>query len=474
MTIVRCPRCRDEVTVPAKATSRALVRCPLCLEEYLLAEALANAPPSLVIIGGEVEQSAIQAPAESDSEYRLAGGFSHAAETAAASAVAPRPVVRGPSRPRRQERSSLILVVNYVVGGVLGLALGLLVLWWGFRKDPLELGPKVARYLPRIVPEEFRGAADRNGDNAVANGTAKSAGGAAKSKTSKAGAKAPPTVALPKEPTPELQTLPDETLTQPTATPTPTIDVPDVKKRGAADKKKRNNESKTEAAPVATSAPPPMPDLTDLLPEGPFVVAPVAGPPAEEEKPVASATGFAQAVDEAAEDLRQYEQLPREAAEPARQAFRELHAAVGEVGRAISYLNPSDADLAEPVAKVHTLLDSLAGATGRSRVNAIKFLTLQRWPEVLSDHGLVAAGTVKSFRAAGPLFEVTLDAGVRDSPLTLPLVTRNNPQDLCKVGDEIVAIGRVVDDPKQSLAGYQGDKPRVLFVGFAVRAAKPQ
>src|SRR5262245_45970899 len=63
MSIVRCPRCRDEVTVPAKASGRALVRCPLCLEEYLLAEALTNAPPPLVIIGGEVEQSAIQSSA---------------------------------------------------------------------------------------------------------------------------------------------------------------------------------------------------------------------------------------------------------------------------------------------------------------------------------------------------------------------------------------------------------------------------
>src|SRR5262245_30454415 len=166
MTIVRCPRCRDEVTVPLKATVRALVRCPLCLEEYLLAEALANAPPALVIIGGEVEQSAIQSPAEGDSEYRLAGGIVPAAHKAAAATSVPlRPVVRAPSRSRRQEKGGLILLVNYVVGGVMGLALGLLVLWWGFRKDPLELGPKVARYVPQIVPVEFRGPLDRTDDD---------------------------------------------------------------------------------------------------------------------------------------------------------------------------------------------------------------------------------------------------------------------------------------------------------------------
>ena len=50
-----------------------------------------------------------------------------------------------------------MLLVNYVVGGVMGLALGLLVLWWGFRKDPLELGPPLAQYVPWIVPLQFQG-----------------------------------------------------------------------------------------------------------------------------------------------------------------------------------------------------------------------------------------------------------------------------------------------------------------------------
>src|SRR4029078_3582714 len=60
MAIVRCPRCRDEVTGPRGAPSRARVRCPLCWEQYLLSEALASAPPLLVIIGGEVPQAAME------------------------------------------------------------------------------------------------------------------------------------------------------------------------------------------------------------------------------------------------------------------------------------------------------------------------------------------------------------------------------------------------------------------------------
>jgi hypothetical protein len=158
MTIVHCPRCRDEVTVPPRATPRALVRCPLCLEQYLLSEALVNAPPPLVIIGGEVETSAITQSDEP--EYRVSVPPAHEfIRPAATPLVIPRSVIQTRSRPRRPEKSGLILLVNYVVGGVMGLAMGLLVLWWGFRKDPLELGPRFAQYVPWIVPTQFHGTA---------------------------------------------------------------------------------------------------------------------------------------------------------------------------------------------------------------------------------------------------------------------------------------------------------------------------
>src|SRR5205814_9509959 len=99
MITIRCPRCRDEVTVPPRATTRALVRCPLCLEQYLLAEALANAPPLLVIIGGEVEEAAIQRPVEAENEYEFAtSGFPaatlDASEPAATTVTLPRPAIR--------------------------------------------------------------------------------------------------------------------------------------------------------------------------------------------------------------------------------------------------------------------------------------------------------------------------------------------------------------------------------------------
>src|SRR5688500_13576666 len=110
MTTVRCPRCRDEVSVPAKATLRALVRCPLCLEQYLLAEAMAGAPPALVIIGGEVEQAAIEPAAADAVEYQIAGGYSAddfvGRGPAASPMMAARPMVKPLTRPRKKKEKS--------------------------------------------------------------------------------------------------------------------------------------------------------------------------------------------------------------------------------------------------------------------------------------------------------------------------------------------------------------------------------
>jgi hypothetical protein len=156
MTIVRCPRCRDELTVPPQASPAALVRCPLCLEEYLLSEALAQVPPALIVVGGAAASEATSAP--SDAEYRLAGGFAGVAEStvpAFSQTVTPRSVPAGTPRTRKPSKNAAVEFIKIALGGVAGLAIGLVVLWWVFRRDPLEWGPPVSAYAPWIVPARF-------------------------------------------------------------------------------------------------------------------------------------------------------------------------------------------------------------------------------------------------------------------------------------------------------------------------------
>jgi hypothetical protein len=105
-------------------------------------------------------------------EYLLADGgavpedfVTPSTKDALASAVALRHNRR--SKAAQSERNFALELVKVAVGGIAGLFLGLIVLWWLFRSDPLELGPSVARYAAWIVPPSLQGRASQSQMNIV-------------------------------------------------------------------------------------------------------------------------------------------------------------------------------------------------------------------------------------------------------------------------------------------------------------------
>jgi hypothetical protein len=62
--ISTCPRCRLQVSLPAKASPAAQVKCPLCSAEYALQEALNEVPPMLIVLDpGPVEAAVLSGTA---------------------------------------------------------------------------------------------------------------------------------------------------------------------------------------------------------------------------------------------------------------------------------------------------------------------------------------------------------------------------------------------------------------------------
>jgi hypothetical protein len=49
----------------------------------------------------------------------------------------------------------LKLSLNIVGGGITGVTLSILILWWGLGMDPFEVGPLVAKHYPLAVPAKF-------------------------------------------------------------------------------------------------------------------------------------------------------------------------------------------------------------------------------------------------------------------------------------------------------------------------------
>lgn len=141
--------------VPLHVSDDAIVRCPLCSEEYRLAEATRHLPPQLIVVGpGPIIPAG--AAAESKGE-----------EFAFLPPVdAPRAVVlreQSTARPRRQRRARNPLVegLKIIGGGVIGLVIGQLILWWmpgnwdASNRDPASIARHVARYAPWIVPQNL-------------------------------------------------------------------------------------------------------------------------------------------------------------------------------------------------------------------------------------------------------------------------------------------------------------------------------
>jgi hypothetical protein len=523
MTIVRCPRCRDEVTLPEKASPRALVRCPLCLEEYLLAEALADAPPSLIIIGGEVPAEVLAPPGsgldepQASVEYRLTEGDGSPGPGSADASGMPAEIVSGsialgpgtgvrPAtrvvRPRRPEKSAVAEAVKIVAGGVIGLALGLLVLWWGFRRDPLELGPTFAPYVPWLVPSQFRGGAPARSGEAAApdtSGPTTSAGASAikgKPQRRTAQNRNESSGRQRSRPEDELQTLPllEEPSTRPAAVPelslplelpseppakpnarpsdrseplADAIRTPSRPPADAASRPSAQEPSQDEAGkePRKERASPPMPDLRDLLD--------LSFPTRDEESPLArllpaspiADTLAAVAASEAA--LRDYEALPRDDAPGRQKAFAAWYATLCQAAQTLGAVAPEDEDPHARQSALHALLDHLEGSTGKR--SAAAHLTIQTWPQASHGQGLLAVGRVGQCFEQGPPYRLLLEIRVRDQSLTLPLVLGTRPSDFCQTDDELIVLGRVIEQPHERLTGYADEHPKALWVCLARR-----
>jgi len=161
MTIARCSVCGDEVRLPTGASGRATVECPHCGTRSELATWFASLPPLLMVID-DPEPHPVSLAVDDEPALEAVPKFDFV-ERAAPSAVAVQPAVRTgrPStsvRRRAQPKGGGLLGIAAVLGGGLcALPLAQLVLWWLFGRDPVELGPKVAAYVPFVVPSELRG-----------------------------------------------------------------------------------------------------------------------------------------------------------------------------------------------------------------------------------------------------------------------------------------------------------------------------
>ena len=180
--VARCCRCSEAVRLPANAT--LWVRCPHCHAEYPIDQILEKLPPALEEIAAPASADLSSATlhshktnasaAESDSEGKVkiaSVGSGVSLITRPSSKVVideGKARVRSPDRLRAERRKTAVRrnhatdqlgIAKVFLGGIAGLMIGQLILWWlpkPYRTDPLELAPKLPSALAFFSPASLR------------------------------------------------------------------------------------------------------------------------------------------------------------------------------------------------------------------------------------------------------------------------------------------------------------------------------
>jgi len=482
MSIVACPRCRDEVTLPAKVSPQARVRCPLCRDEYILSEALAKMPPALIVLD---PGPGLDEPSYDEPEYKVAGDaapggmFDTTPPGEGAVSTAPRPL-KGGIRPKKKSGSAVGQIVQVVMGGVGAIVLFHALAWWTplskYLGDPLDAGPMVAKYVPAIVPEKYRGTKGsetkgQQNEKSNSNNVKKfpTTAPAIVKKNAKGGTDFDPDgkFGALENTEPVLPELGSETPpVLPPETGNPVIPVePSVK---IDDPLKMTEPVKPEPPKVAEG--PKTPDTekpVDFTPPLPKPEDPNAKTPVGsfEITKVYTAAVAKQGIFEQAD-----------AADPERkQKGQEMFEAVAELGKVASEADFAEADLQDKASQIKEFSLLLS-----NQLPFINFFATERisateggGPGALPD-GIAFGGKVTDFKSVGGMFETTIEIARRSGPLTVAVVTPKSLQDEgAKVGDSMIVLGRIVRDVVKDLPKYKGESPTVVKAGHTVVVPAP-
>jgi hypothetical protein len=164
-------------------SSASTVRCPLCRESFAFAEVLERLPPALEVVEPEIQIVDDGSGLEADGsierwQFPSIGPADERASASASPDWSPPDSSRGylsprgpalpsdlPPRVPRRRITPLALLLQWVLGGFVGVAGALLLCWWLLDRDP-GFGPQVARFVPWVVPEKFRGPSVRESSRA--------------------------------------------------------------------------------------------------------------------------------------------------------------------------------------------------------------------------------------------------------------------------------------------------------------------
>lgn len=165
--ILPCPGCNRSTALPQDVSLEAEIRCPHCEQQFVLGQTL-NATlgywevvhdPSKSELSTQTDDTN-KAPVSQEDEPELSLADDSASEET--QKKKPdwsnfEPITHDHyEKLKRKSRSPIWSILQIALGGFAAIPVALLILWHGLGRDIMDAGPTVARYVPWIVPQQFR------------------------------------------------------------------------------------------------------------------------------------------------------------------------------------------------------------------------------------------------------------------------------------------------------------------------------
>ncbi len=195
-TLVMCPKCQRELSLPVDLRRDDVVRCPLCQQQFAASDIALPPPPALEIVRRKSADRDVKRANRSTAEVPNPSSTQIHNDVAAAQTIdqnqdepvndqaaivvntrlndAPKTVYE---RRRYYSESQLAKapvasskryvklrkqtfgaadVLKIVVGALIAVPVAQLILWWVLGRDPFHAGKLVSHVIPVIVPSDFR------------------------------------------------------------------------------------------------------------------------------------------------------------------------------------------------------------------------------------------------------------------------------------------------------------------------------
>jgi hypothetical protein len=380
--------------------------------------------------------------------------------------------------------------VQIVGGGLLGLVIAQLILWWmpgnwaRDKRDPLGIAGSVAAYAPFVVPAKVL----------VANSSAPKSDATTNAQTSRPDAKDNPPAdemrygmqgqeeankaAEPsdtarddkatKEPTSEEAGPSDQTTLEssPSAADSPTSTDRIQRSRGGLvgggfggglinpENATPVNATKNEPARSTNSAPP------------------AANPAGIRDKPPVDGQQIAALLSRALAAETVWDKGASAPLEERKKQWKDFYRSFAMLGEAMVFVDREDPVYLQELPRVHDAVVELAKKPDKLNLigaYGIRLINLQR-----DDDAAVLYGTVVDYQPSGRFhkMKIKLDAQQNiqtKAPVKTEIeVLRRMPEEPFSMNAKVLVLGTFVMDPSQNIEGYEGEEPIVAYEGYSV------